>query len=101
MPAAPPDEDKIPLLDVLHDLGRQLPQSDLPKASEVQQLLGAVVKVMEHGGVEVADELWPPEPAAVERPDTADQVHRQKTNARLDSIESALADLLAHLKGSA
>ncbi len=100
MPAAPPDEDKIPLLEVLHDLGRQLPQSDLPKASELQQAVGAIVKVMEHGGVEVADELWPPEPAQVERPDTADQVHRQKTNARLDKLEGMIGELLDHVKGS-
>lgn len=94
---AKPDEEKVPLLRVLEDLGTQLGGSDVPAPSNVQHVVGAIVKVMEHGGVEVADELWPPEPDVVARPETADQVHRQKTNERLDRVEGLLTDLHALL----
>jgi hypothetical protein len=90
---AQPEEDKVPLLRVLEDLGTQLGGADVPAPSNVQHVVGAIVKVMEHGGVDVADELWPPEPDVVARPETADAVHRQKTNERLDRVEGLLTDL--------
>lgn len=104
-PAAPappvkPEEDKVALLRVLEDLGTQLGGADVPAPSNVQHVVGAIVKVMEHGGVEVADELWPPEPAVVARPETADAVHRQKTNDRLERLEGLLGELLGHVKGN-
>lgn len=95
-----PEEEKVPLLAVLHDLGSTLTQSDLPSPSQLQHVVGAMVKVMEHGGVQVADELWPEEPTVVARPETADQVHRQHTNSRLDRLEGLLGELLGHVRGS-
>lgn len=90
---SPPEDEKVPLLRVLEDLGTTLAGSEIPTPANVHQLVGAIVKVMQHGGVEVADELWPEEPAVVARPETADQVHRQKTNDRLDRLEGLLSDL--------
>ena len=98
-PPAAPDEEKVPLLRVLEDLGTTLAGSEVPSPAHIHQILGAVIKVMDHAGVDVADELWPPEPAVVARPETADQVHRQKTNDRLDRLEGLLGELLGHVKG--
>lgn len=93
------DEDRVPLLDVLHDLGSTLTQSELPIPSQLQHVVGAIVKVMDHAGVEVDDSLYPPEPVAVQRPETADAVHRQKTNDRLERVETLLSQLFDHVKG--
>lgn len=95
-----PPEEKVPLLDVLHDLGQTLTQSELPTPAALQHVVGAIVKVMDHAGVEVDDSLYPPEPVQVQRPETAEAVHRQKTNDRLDRIEDFLGELAAHIRGS-
>ena len=95
---AAPAEDKIPLLDVLGDLGQTLTQSELPASSQLLHVVGAVVKVLDHAGVEVADELWPAEPAAVVRPETQEAVHRQATNQTLAAHQSALERIEALLE---
>lgn len=102
-PNAPqvPDDEKPSLLTVLEDLGDTLVQSELPSPSKMQHILGAVVKVMDHAGVEVADELYPAEPEPVSRPETAQAQHAAKTNTRLDRLENALERVLGHLEGQA
>lgn len=92
-------ESQVPLIDELHNLGAALAPSETPIASQVPQVLGAVIKVLDHAGVNVANELYPPEPVAVPRPETAQQVHQTQTNDRLARLESAIADLVSHVKG--
>lgn len=94
-----PDDEKPSLLTVLEDLGGTLVQSELPAPSRMQHILGAVVKVLDHAGVEVADELYPAEPEPVSRPENAQAQHAAKTNTRLDRLENALERVLGHLEG--
>lgn len=96
---APAAEDRIPLLEVLHDLGSTLAGSEIPVHAQLPQVIGAIVKVLDHAGVQVADELWPPEPTVAARPETQDQLHRQQTNDRLNRVEALLGELLGHVKG--
>jgi hypothetical protein len=93
-------EDKLPLLDVLHDLGTTLVQSEIPSSAQLGQVVGAIVKVMDHAGVQVADELYPPEPAVVPRPETQQEIHRKATDSRLETLEKGLAEILGHLRGT-
>lgn len=94
------DEEKVPLLDVLDDLGQTLTQSELPSSSKLMHVVGAIVKVLDHAGVQVADELYPAEPEPVARPETAEAVHRAKTNTRLDRLEGLLERVVGHLDSS-
>lgn len=100
-PADQAADDKIPLLDVLHDLGSVLGGSDLPIHAQLPQVVGAIVKVLDHAGVTVADELYPPEPVAVARPETVDTIHRAQTNQRLNRVEALLEELLGHIRPAA
>jgi hypothetical protein len=99
-PPPAPEEDKVPLLAALEDLGSTLGGGDIPTPANIHATVGAIVKVMQHAGVEVADDLWPAEPAVVARPETADNLHRQQTNTRLQQLEKGLADILDHLRGN-
>jgi hypothetical protein len=96
--AKQPDEDQPPLLHFLDDLGGTLTQSELPSPSKLLHVVGAMVKVMDHAGVQVADELYPEEPEPVARPETAAAVHQAKTNTRLDQLEGILERVLGHLE---
>jgi hypothetical protein len=83
---------------VLGDLGSTLTQSELPASSQLLHVVGAIIKVMDHAGVEVADELYPPEPVAVARPETAAAVAQAKTSATLAEHQSALQRIEAALE---
>jgi hypothetical protein len=93
-----PQEDKVPLLDALADLGNTLTQSDIPSPSRLLHTVGAIVKVLDNAGVEVADELFPAEEEPVSRPETAQAQHQVKTESRLERLEDALERVLGHLE---
>lgn len=93
-----PQEDKVPLLDALADLGDTLTQADIPAPSRLLHTVGAIVKVLDNAGVQVADELYPAEEEPVARPETAQAQHQVKTESRLDRLEGALERVLGHLE---
>ena len=93
-----PDEEKVPLLAALTDLGDTLSQSDIPSAAKLPHAVGAIIKVLEHAGVQIADELYPAEPEAVSRPETAQAQAQVKTESRLERLEGALERVLGHLE---
>ena len=101
-PTAPapqqPDEEKVSLLDALTDLGDTLTQSDLPVPSKALHTIGAIVKVLENAGVQVADELFPAEPEPVSRPETAQAASQKATESRLGRLEDVLERVLGHLE---
>lgn len=101
-PTAPapqqPDEEKVPLLDALSDLGDTLTQSELPGPSKVLHIVGAIVKVLQNADVKVADELYPAEPEPVSRPETAQAQSQKATDSRLERLEGALERVLGHLE---
>lgn len=93
-----PQEDQVPLLDALADLGDTLASSDVPAPSRLLHTVGAIVKVLENAGVKVADELYPAEEEPVARPETAQAQHQVKTESRLERLEDALERVLGHLE---
>lgn len=101
--SAAPAEDKTPLLDVLHDLGSTLVQSEIPASSQLGQIVGAIVKVLDHAGVTVADDLYPAEAVTPARPETAQVALTQKTSEhedRLDRLEQLLERVIGHVGNS-
>ena len=98
--SAAPAEYKVPLLDVLHDLGTTLVQSEIPASSQLGQVVGAIIKVLDHAGVTVADDLYPAESVAPARPETAQAALTQKASehdSRLDRLEGLLEKVLGHV----
>ena len=82
--------------DDVHAVASSLTPSEIPNASDVPSIVASVVKVLEHAGVSVADELLPkPEaaivddtaPVAAEAADTGivDLIH--SISERLDRLE--------------
>lgn len=96
-PAASQEDTGPSLLEILGDLGRTLVQSELPAHSDLNGIVGAIVKVLAHAGIDVADELWPAEPVPAQRPEAVDASHRAQTNSRLDRVETLLEQLVSHL----
>lgn len=92
------------LLDDLENLAGHLTPAELPHNENVQQTVGAIVKVLEHQGVTVAEDLLPaatvagvaPEAEAVAAaaavaPEAASALHDLLTRA-----ETVLAELEGH-----
>lgn len=92
------DEDKVPLLDALSDLGDTLSQSELPVPSKVIHTVGAIIKVLDKAGVVVADDLFPSEPEPVSRPADQQAQAQKATDSRLGRLEDALERVLGHLE---
>jgi hypothetical protein len=93
-----PDDDQPGLLHVLGDLGTTLTQSEIPAPSQLGHVVGAIIKVLEHAKVTVADELYPAEPEPVSRPETQQAVNQKATDSRLERLEGALERVLGHLE---
>jgi hypothetical protein len=79
----------VSLLDDIRGLASQLAPSDLPGPSETQELLGGLVKVLDHQGVVVPADLAEPEPEPVAP--TAGGPTTEELLARLEKLEKEKA----------
>ena len=108
------------LLDDVVDLGERLAGSEIPPSSKLGQFVGAIVKMLDHAGTTVPDELKEPEPEAAPSPTpaptspapsegtgpspatepvAATSPADQETESRLSKLEDSIGALLSKLEG--
>jgi predicted RecB family endonuclease len=86
----------VSLIEDIRKLGQVLPPADLPNSSEVQHFVGAIVKVLEHAGVKVADDLFPEAAPVVEAVAPAAAA---AAGAEIDSLLERLRTAVATVEG--
>jgi hypothetical protein len=84
----------MPLLEDLHRLGVALTPSEKPTESATTGIVAAIVKVLEHAGVTVAEELFPAVDPAIAAVTSVAQAEATK----VDALERKLDALLAHFE---
>jgi hypothetical protein len=88
------------MLDELRKLAASLSPSDTPHSGEVQSVLGAVVKVLEHEGFKVAEELFPKADVGALAAAAGPALSTSQADA-LENLLSRLGAAVDELEGSA
>lgn len=96
-------DQEAPLLQNLQQLADTLGPADVPHSASTANLIGAIVKVLEHQGVTVAEELFPAEAPVAETAVLAAQAAPDAVNALerlIRRAEDAVKQLEHHQQSS-
>lgn len=96
-------DQEAPLLQNLQELADTLGPADVPHSASTANLIGAIVKVLEHQGVTVAEELFPAEAPVAETAVLAAQAAPDAVNALerlIRRAEDAVKQLEHHQQSS-